>query len=84
MNSDSMLQNSSPGAVRVSDERDVPYIGDLRTIPEVITFLRRASESCSETAKHITGEDAVYLQGRAHAFGLAAGWVEDVIRRGAE
>lgn len=66
----------------MSDERDVPYIGDLRTIPEVITFLRQASESCSETAKHITDrEDAVYLQGRAHAFGLAAGLVGDVIRR---
>lgn len=69
----------------MTDERDVPYIGDLRTVDEVIAYLRQASETCSETAKHITDrEDAVYLQGRAHAFGLAAGWVEDVIRRGAE
>ncbi len=67
------------------DERDVPYFGDLRTVEEAIAWLRQAEETCADVAKYITDrEEAAYQRGRSRAFGLAAGLVEGVIRRGQE
>ncbi|MFA7121414.1 MAG: hypothetical protein WC277_08020 [Bacilli bacterium] len=55
------------------DERDLPDIDNLRTVEDVIAWLREASTTCAETAKHNrVPEQAAYLRGRAEAFGLAA------------
>ena len=68
------------------DERDLPDIDNLRTVEEVIAWLREAAKTCAETARHNRDlpDHAIYLRGRAEAVGLAAGLVEDVIRRAAE
>ncbi len=68
------------------DERDLPDIDNLRTVEEVIAWLREAAKTCAETARHNRDlpDHAIYLRGRAEAFGLAAGLVEDVTRRAAE
>lgn len=67
----------------MTDERYLPDIDNLQTVEEVISWLREASTTCAETAKHNRDlpEHATYLRGRAEAFGLAARLVEDVIRR---
>lgn len=65
------------------DERYMPDVDDLRSVEEVIAWLREASKTCAETAKHNRDlpEHATYLRGRAEAFGLAARIIEDVTRR---
>ncbi len=66
------------------DERYLPDIDNLRTVEDVIAWLREASTTCAETARHNRDvpDHAVYLRGRAEAFGLAARLVEDVTRGG--
>lgn len=68
----------------MTDERDLPDIAYLRTYDEAAVWLRTAGAICSDTADHLSGEQAAYQRGRAHAFGLAARTIEDVSRRGAE
>ena len=81
-------QRGSPkrGAVRMPDERDMPDIDNLQTVEDVIAWLRGASTTCAETAKHNRDipDHAIYLRGRAEAFGLAAGLLEDAIREDAD
>lgn len=70
---------------RMTDERSVPYVGELKTIEEAIAWLREAARVCEETAKNLRSPGdvglAMNLRGRSSAFGLAARIVEDVIRR---
>ena len=64
------------------DEQDLPDIDNLRTIENVIAWLRQAAETCAETARHNrVPEHATYLRGRAEAFSVAASLIEDVTRR---
>jgi len=65
------------------DEQDLPDIDNLRTIENVIAWLRQAAETCAETARHNRDlpEHATYLRGRAGAFNLAASLIEEVTRR---
>ena len=68
------------------DERDVPYFGDLRTVEEVIAWLRQAARDCAAVAEsdrraEFDPEIVGNLRGRAEAFNLAAGLVEDVTQR---
>lgn len=67
----------------MTDERYMPDVDDLRSVEDVIAWLREASTTCAETAKHNRDlpEHATYLRGRAEAFGLAARIIEDVTRR---
>lgn len=64
------------------DERDMLDIDNLRTVEEVIAWLRQARDICSETADHAQSrKDQYHLEGRADAFGLAARLMDDVTRR---
>jgi len=58
----------------MTDERYLPDIDNLRTVEDVISWLREAAKTCAETARHNRDlpDHAIYLRGRAEAFGLAA------------
>lgn len=67
------------------DERDLLDIDNLRTVEEVIAWLRQARDICCETADHAQSrKDQYRLEGRAQAFGLAALLIENVTRAAAE
>lgn len=63
----------------------MPDIDNLRTVKDAAAWMRGAERCCRETAKHIPDlEHAAYQRGRSHAFGLAAGLLEDAIREDAD
>ena len=65
----------------MTDERYLPDIDNLRTVEDVISWLREASTTCAETARHNrVPEQAAYLRGRAEVFGMAATLIEAVTR----
>jgi len=65
----------------MTDERDLLDVDNLRTVKDAAAWMRGADKECRETAKHVTNlEQAAYLRGRAHAFGMAAGLLESAIR----
>jgi hypothetical protein len=59
------------------DERDLPDIDNLRTVEEVIAWLREAAKTCAETAR-LTGTSPTtrytYAAGRRRSAWLLVWW----------
>jgi len=56
---------------------------DLESMRDVIEWLEAAEADCSLLAANLkSGCDQAYIQGRAHAFGMAAALVRDLEFRG--